>query len=39
MTAGDLAFLRALYAANMETVIEIESSNIENQMMREFTKH
>jgi hypothetical protein len=38
MTAGDLAFLRALYSANMETVIEIESSSIENQMMREFTK-
>ena len=38
MTAGDLAFLRALYAANLETPVEIESSNIENQMMREFTK-
>jgi hypothetical protein len=38
MTAGDLAFLRALYSANLETVVEIEASNIENQMMREFTK-
>jgi hypothetical protein len=38
MTAGDLAFLRALYSANLETSAEIEASNIENQMMREFTK-
>ncbi len=38
MTAGDLAFLRALYSANLETPVEIEASNIENQMMREFTK-
>jgi hypothetical protein len=38
MTAGDLAFLRALYAANLETPVEIEASNIENEMMREFSK-
>ena len=38
VTAGDLAFLRALYSANLETPVEIEASNIENQMMREFTK-
>jgi hypothetical protein len=36
VTAGDLAFLRALYSANLETPAELEESNIENAMMREF---
>jgi hypothetical protein len=36
VTAGDLAFLRALYRANLETPVELEESNIENAMMREF---
>jgi hypothetical protein len=36
VTAGDLAFLRALYAANLETPVDLEESNIENTMTREF---
>jgi hypothetical protein len=36
VTAGDLAFLRALYHANLETPVELEESNIQNAMMREF---
>jgi hypothetical protein len=36
ITAGDLAFLRALYRANLETPVNLEKSNIENAMMREF---
>jgi hypothetical protein len=38
ITAGDLAFLRALYRANLEMPAQLEESNIENAMMREFTK-
>jgi hypothetical protein len=38
MTAGDLAFLRALYGANLESPVELEESNIENAMMREFNQ-
>jgi len=37
VTAGDLAFLRALYHANLETPVNLEESNIENAMMREFS--
>jgi hypothetical protein len=36
LTAGDLAFLRALYHANLETPVEIEESNIGNAMLRAF---
>ncbi|MGB6309022.1 MAG: hypothetical protein WBF89_14650 [Steroidobacteraceae bacterium] len=38
ITAGDLAFLHALYGANLETPIELEQSNIENAMMLQFHK-
>jgi hypothetical protein len=38
VTAGDLAFLRALYRANLETPVYLEESNIENAMMREFSR-
>jgi hypothetical protein len=38
ITSGDLAFLRALYRANLETPIELEQSNIENAMMLDFHK-
>jgi hypothetical protein len=36
ITAGDLAFLRALYKINLETPIELEESNLEDSMMRQF---
>ena len=38
ITAGDLAFLRALYSTNLETPLPLEASAIENQMMREFKR-
>jgi hypothetical protein len=38
ITAGDLAFLRALYRANLETPVDLEESNIENAMMRDFSE-
>jgi hypothetical protein len=38
LTAGDLAFLRELYRANLETPIELEESNIEFAMLRDFGK-
>jgi hypothetical protein len=36
ITAGDLAFLRALYRANLETPVDLEQSDIEFAMQREF---
>jgi hypothetical protein len=40
VTAGDLAFLRALYATDLETPVAIEQSDLENAMVREFSgKH
>jgi hypothetical protein len=39
ITAGDLAFLRALYKADLETPIELEESNLEDSMMRQFKSH
>jgi hypothetical protein len=39
ITAGDTAFLRALYAINLETPLELEESSIENAMMRDLNKH
>jgi hypothetical protein len=36
VTAGDLAYLRALYSANLETPVAIERSNIEAVMLRAF---
>jgi hypothetical protein len=38
VTAGDLAFLRALYHANLETPVNLEESNIQVAMMREFSE-
>jgi hypothetical protein len=37
VTAGDLAFLRALYRANLETPVNLEESNIQNAMLNEFS--
>ena len=36
VTAGDLAYLRALYSADLETPVAIERSNIEAMMLRAF---
>ena len=36
ITAGDLSFLRALYTTNLEQPLELEKSNIENNMLRQF---
>lgn len=36
VTAGDLAFLRGLYSANLEQPVFLETSDIQNRMMREF---
>jgi hypothetical protein len=38
VTAGDLAFLRALYKADIEAVPAVERGNIHNSMMREFER-
>ena len=39
ITAGDLAFLRATYQADLETPLEIEQSNIQFVMLRELEKN
>jgi len=39
ITAGDIAFLRALYAINPEMPLELGESSIENAMRRDFNKH
>jgi hypothetical protein len=36
VTAGDLAYLRALYATNLEQQLALEKSNIDDNMMRQF---
>jgi hypothetical protein len=36
ITAGDLAFLRALYKTDLELVLPLERSGIDESMMREF---
>jgi hypothetical protein len=36
VTAGDLAFLKALYRTDMELVLEMEQSTINDSMMRQF---
>jgi hypothetical protein len=38
ITAGDVAFLKALYAINPEMPLELEESSIENAMERDFNK-
>ncbi len=37
VTAGDLAFLRALYSTDLEQPLELERSDILNNMMKQFT--
>jgi hypothetical protein len=39
ITAGDLAFLRALYSIDLETPLELEQSSLEGNMMRQFAAH
>ena len=39
MTAGDLAFLRGLYKANLEDTLSLERSGIHNQMLSQFESH
>jgi hypothetical protein len=36
VTAGDLAFLRALYQTDLQDVLTLERGNIQNIMMRQF---
>jgi len=36
VTAGDLAYLRALYSADLERPVELERSNIANAMLKAF---
>jgi hypothetical protein len=38
ITAGDSAFLRALYLVNMEQSLSLQRTDIQNQMMREFER-
>jgi hypothetical protein len=38
ITAGDLAFLRALSSVNLETPLDLEQSSLESYMMRQFEK-
>ncbi len=37
MTAGDLAYLHALYALDMDQPLEVQKTDLQNMMMREFT--
>ena len=39
ITAGDLAFLRALYKADLEAVLPLERDSVENSMTRQFEGH
>ncbi len=39
MTAGDLAFLRALYAIDLRESLALEGSDIRTHMMRQFEGH
>jgi hypothetical protein len=39
VTAGDLAFLRALYKGDLEEVLPLERSIVESSMMRQFEGH
>jgi hypothetical protein len=36
MTAGDIAYLRALYSLNMEQPLSLQRADIQNKMLREF---
>jgi hypothetical protein len=39
ITAGDLAFLRALYKADLDAVLPLERDSVENSMKRQFKGH
>jgi hypothetical protein len=39
LTAGDIAFLRALYSMDLRENLSLETSDIQNGMMREFKRH
>ena len=39
VTAGDLAFLRALYSIDLETPLDLEQSSLESNMMKQFEAH
>ncbi len=39
VTAGDLAFLRALYKADLEALLPLERDSVENLMRRQFEGH
>jgi hypothetical protein len=39
LTAGDIAFLRALYSTDLRENLSLETSDIQNAMMREFQRH
>lgn len=39
LTAGDIAYLKGLYSANMELVTGLENSHIDNRMMQELGDH
>jgi hypothetical protein len=39
LTAGDIAFLRALYSTDLRENLSLETSDIQNAMMREFKRH
>jgi hypothetical protein len=38
VTAGDIAYLRALYSLDMEQPLALQRADIQNKMMREFQK-
>jgi hypothetical protein len=39
LTAGDIAFLRALYRMDLRENLSLETGDIQNGMMREFKSH
>jgi hypothetical protein len=39
LTAADMAFLRALYSMDLRENLSLETSDIQNAMMREFKSH
>jgi hypothetical protein len=38
VTAGDLAFLRALYKADLEAILPLERSSVESSMTQQFER-
>ena len=38
LTAGDIAFLRALYSTDLRENLSLETNDIQNAMMREFKR-